>query len=193
SPMPQYNVAGVGDAPSGLDSFDGMRIRATGGLGNAFKTVGATPTSVTATEAYTALESGVVDSVAFAQHAHLAFRTIDIAKWWTANLNPGTVNCPVVVNTDAYAALSDEHRAALDGSKDEAIQHYLDNYGKLLEKWEGILSEKGVQKVEFTDEQISAFRAKAADPVREKWMADMKAAGVPGEELYKLVKETLGN
>ena len=166
SPMPQYNVAGVGDAPTDLSSFEGMRIRATGGLGNAFKTVGSTPTSVTATEAYTALESGVVDSVAFAQHAHLAFRTIDIAKWWTANLNPGTVNCPVVVNTDAYAALSDDHRAALDSSIEPAIQHYLDNYGKLLEKWEGILAEKGVQKVEFSDEQIAAFRAKAADPVR---------------------------
>ena len=192
SPMPQYNVAGVGDAPTDLSSFEGMRIRATGGLGNAFKTVGSTPTSVTATEAYTALESGVVDSVAFAQHAHLAFRTIDIAKWWTANLNPGTVNCPVVVNTDAYAALSDDHRSALDSSIEPAIQHYLDNYGKLLEKWEGILAEKGVQKVEFSDEQIAAFRAKAADPVREKWLADMKAAGVPGEELYKLVKDTLG-
>lgn len=192
SPMPQYNVAGVGDAPTGLASFEGMRIRATGGLGNAFETVGATPTSVTATEAYTALESGVVDSVAFAQHAHLSFRTIDIAKWWTANLNPGTVNCPVVVNTDAYAALSDEHKAALDGSKDEAIQHYLDNYAELLKKWEAILEEKGVQKVEFTDEQIAAFREKAATPVREAWLAQMKEAGVPGEELYKLVVDTLG-
>jgi len=192
SPMPQYNVAGVGDAPSDLSSFEGMRIRATGGLGNAFKTVGATPTSVTATEAYTALESGVVDAVAFAQHAHLAFRTIDVSKWWTANLNPGTVNCPVVVNMDAYEALSDEHRAALDGSKDEAIAYYLENYGKLLKKWEDILTEKGVQKVEFTDEQIAAFKDKAATPVREAWLAQMKEAGVPGEELYKLVVDTLG-
>jgi len=192
SPMPQYNVAGVGDAPTTLADFEGMRIRATGGLGNAFKTVGATPTSVTATEAYTALESGVVDSVAFAQHAHLAFRTIDVAKWWTANLNPGTVNCPVVVNTDAYNALSDEHRAALDGSKDEAIAHYLSNYAELLKKWEGILAEKNVQKIEFDQAELDAFKEKAATPVREQWLADMKAAGVPGEELYKLVVDTLG-
>lgn len=192
SPMPQYNVAGVGDAPKTLGDFEGMRIRATGGLGNAFKTVGSTPTSVTATEAYTALESGVVDSVAFAQHAHLAFRTIDIAKWWTANLNPGTVNCPVVVNTDAYNALSDAHKAALDGSKDEAIAHYLSNYADLITKWEGVLAEKGVQKVEFSADELAAFKAKAATPVRDKWLADMKAAGVPGDELYKLVVDTLG-
>ena len=192
SPMPQYNVAGVGDAPKSLDDFNGMRIRATGGLGNAFKTVGATPTSVTATEAYTALESGVVDSVAFAQHAHLAFRTIDVAKWWTANLNPGTVNCPVVVNTDAYNALSDAHREALDSSKDEAIAHYLDNYAKLITKWEGILAEKNVEKVEFSEDQIAAFKEKAAVPVREAWLKQMKESGVPGEELYQLVVDTLG-
>lgn len=191
SPMPQYNVAGVGDAPRSIDDFKGMRIRATGGLGNAFKTIGATPTSVTATEAYTALESGVVDAVAFAQHAHLAFRTIDVAKWWTANLNPGTVNCPVVVNTDAYAALSDAHRAALDGSVDEAIAHYLDNYGKLLAKWEGILAEKNVEKITYSDEQIAAFKEKAAGPVRNAWLAKMKELGVPGEELLALVQKTL--
>jgi len=191
SPMPQYNVAGVGEAPKALGDFEGMRIRATGGLGNAFKTVGATPTSVTATEAYTALESGVVDAVAFAQHAHLSFRTIDIAKWWTANLNPGTVNCPVVVNTDAYAALPDAHRKALDESIQPAIDHYLENYAGLLEKWETILAEKGVQKIEYSQQEIDAFKAKAATPVREAWLAQMKEAGVPGEELIKVAEDAL--
>ena len=191
SPMPQYNVAGVGDEPRDLDGFDGMRIRATGGLGEAFRTVGATPTSVTATEAYTALESGVVDAVAFAQHAHLSFRTIDVAKWWTANLNPGTVNCPVVVNIDAYEDLSDEHRAALDGSIDEAIDHYLANYAELLKKWDSILAEKKVAKVTYSDKIINEFKAKAADPIREKWIKDMTAKGIPAQELYELVVKTL--
>jgi len=191
SPMPQYNVVGTGPAPSDLDDFEGKRIRATGGLGEAFETVGATPTSVTATEAYTAMESGVVDSVAFAQHAHLAFRTIDLAEWWTANLNPGTVNCPVVANIDAYNALSDEHRKIFDESIDEAIQHYLDNYAQLLKRWDGILEEKGVQKVMFTDDQIAAFRAKAADPIREEWIKTMSEQGIPAQELYDLVIKTL--
>jgi len=193
SPMPQYNIVGTGDPRDSLAKFDGMRVRATGGIGQAFKAVGGVPTSVTATEAYNAMESGVVDTVAFAQHAHFAFRTIDIAEWWTENLNPGTVNCPVVVNIDAYNDLSDEHRAALDGSIDEAIAHYLDNYGALLAKWDTVLSEKNVTKVRLADAEIEAFKAKAADPIRAKWIEDMTAQGLPAQELYDLVMTTLAD
>ena len=191
SPMPQYNIVGTGEARDALAEFDGMRVRATGGIGQAFSAVGAVPTSVTATEAYNAMESGVVDTVAFAQHAHFAYRTIDQATWWTANLNPGTVNCPVVVNVDAYEGLSDAHREALDSSVDEAIAHYLANYGEVLAKWDSVLAEKGVTKVELPEAEIAKFREVAAGPIRDKWIADMTAQGLPAQELYDLVMSTL--
>ncbi len=191
SPMPQYNIVGTGAPRNTLAEFDGMRVRATGGIGQAFAAVGAVPTSVTATEAYNAMQSGVVDTVAFAQHAHLSFGTINQATWWTSNLNPGTVNCPVVVNIDAYNDLNDAEREALDSSVDESIAYYLDNYGKLLDKWEGILIEKGVAKVVIPESELAEFRKVAADPIREAWLEDMKARGLPGQELYDLVMKTL--
>ncbi|SLN44817.1 Lactate-binding periplasmic protein precursor [Roseovarius litorisediminis] len=191
SPMPQYNIVGTGEPRDTLAKFEGMRVRATGGIGQAFEAVGAVPTSVTASEAYQAMESGVVDTVAFAQHAHLSFGTINKADWWTANLNPGTVNCPVVVNIDAYNDLSDSEREALDSSIPEAIDFYVSNYGKLLDQWETILAEKGVTKVEFAESELEEFRKIAADPIREKWIADMEAQGLPGQELYDLVQTTL--
>lgn len=193
SPMPQYNIVGTGEPRDELAEFEGMRVRATGGLGEAFAAVGAVPTSVTATEAYQAMESGVVDTVSFAQHAHLSFGTINVADWWTANLNPGTVNCPVVVNIDAYESLSDEERAALDGSVDEAIDHYLANYAELLRTWDAILQEKGVEKVVISEEELAKFRAQAADPIRDAWIADIESQGLPGQDLYDLVQQTLAD
>lgn len=193
SPMPQYNIVGTGEPRDELSEFEGMRVRATGGLGAAFKTVGAVPTSVTATEAYQAMEGGVVDTVAFAQHAHLSFGTINQADWWTANLNPGTVNCPVVVNIDAYDALPDEHRAVLDESIPEAIEHYLTNYAELLERWDSVLEEKGVQKVEIAPEVIVEFQSLAGAPIHEAWIAEMEGQGIPGQELYDLVVKTLAD
>ena len=190
SPMPQYNIVGTGEPRDEVAEFDGMRVRATGGIGEAFAAVGAVPTSVTATEAYNAMESGVVDTVAFAQHAHLSFRTIDIADWWTENLNPGTVNCPVVVNTDAYDALPEAHRKALDESVPEAVDYYLENYGKLLKRWDEVLAEKNVQKVTISEEELAKFR-KVAEPIQQAWIEQMSAQGIPAQELYDLVQSTL--
>ncbi|MCB1367756.1 MAG: C4-dicarboxylate TRAP transporter substrate-binding protein [Rhodobacteraceae bacterium] len=192
SPMPQYNIVGRGEPRDTLEKMAGMRVRATGGLGEAFRTIGAVPTSVTATEAYNAMESGVVDTVAFAPHAHLSFRTVDQATWWTENLNPGTVNCPVVVNTDAFAALSDDERAALVGSVDEAIAYYIDYYNnQTMTKWDKALAEKNVVRVNLSDEEIAKFRSSAAGPARDAWIAKMDAAGIPGRELYDLVMAAL--
>ena len=193
SPMPQYNLVGTGEPRDTLAKMEGMRVRATGGIGQAFAAIGAVPTSVTATEAYNAMESGVVDTVAFAPHAHLAFRTIDLATWWTENLNPGTVNCPVVVNTDAYDALTDAEREALDSSVDAALEHYVANYKELLGKWDTILDEKNVARVHIAESELDKFRAIAADPIREKWISDMTAQGIPAQELYDLVQSTLAS
>jgi len=191
SPMPQYNIVGTGEPRDELAEFDGMRVRATGGLGKAFAAVGAVPTSVTASEAYQAMQSGVVDTVSFAQHAHLSFGTINEATWWTENLNPGTVNCPVVVNIDAYEGLSDAEREALDGSVDEAIEHYLANYGELLKKWDTVLAEKNVTKVTISDEQLAEFKKIAAEPIAAAWIEEMSAQNMPAQELYDLVGATL--
>src|SRR5688572_22976737 len=60
--LPQYEFIGKGEPPRTLADFKGMRVRAIGGIGAAMKNLGAVPTSVPATEVYTALERGTVDS-----------------------------------------------------------------------------------------------------------------------------------
>ena len=193
SPMPQYNLVGTGEPRDELAEFAGMRVRATGGLGKAFEAVGGVPTSVTSSEAYQAMEGGVVDTVAFAQHAHLSFGTINQADWWTSNLNPGTVNCPVVVNIDAYESLSDSEREALDSSVPEAIAFYLENYGELLTRWDTVLEEKGVEKVVVSPDVIAEFQSIAGAPLHQEWIDTMEAQGLPGQELYDLVVKTLAD
>ena len=188
SPLPQYNIAGVGDGPRTLAEFEGLAVRATGGIGQAMKAIGAVPTSMSATEVRQALDSGVVSAVAFAPHAHMSFGTVESAKWWTTNLNPGTVNCPVVVNTDALNSLSDTERDALLGSVDEAIVHYITNYNeKTMVQWGPLLDEKGIERITYSDEELAAFREAVATPAAQAWIEENTARGLPAQELYDLV------
>ncbi len=193
SPLPQYNIAGVGNAPETLADFDGMSVRATGGIGEALTIIGGVPTSVTAEEARQALDSGIVKAISFAPHAHMSFGITEAATWWSENLNPGTVNCPVVVNTDALNALTDSEREALLGSVEEALAHYVDFYeNETMSAWWPLLEEKGIQKVSFNPERLAEFKEKAAGPVAAKWIEENSARGLPAQELYDLVISTLG-
>jgi TRAP-type C4-dicarboxylate transport system substrate-binding protein len=188
SPLPQYNIVGTGDAPSTLADFDGLSVRATGGIGAAMKTVGAVPTSMSASEVRQAMDSGVVKAVSFAPHAHMSFGTIENATWWTTNLNPGTVNCPVVVNTDALDSLSDAERDALMSSVDEALDHYVTFYNeKTMANWGPALDERGIERVTFSDAEITAFKDAAAAPAAAAWIESNTARGLPAQELYDLV------
>jgi TRAP-type C4-dicarboxylate transport system substrate-binding protein len=192
SPLPQYNIVGVGDAPKTLKEFDGLTVRATGGIGKAMDAVGAVPTSMSATEVRQALDSGVVKAVAFAPHAHMSFGTVETGKWWTTNLNPGTVNCPVVVNTDALNDLPDEHREALLGSVEESLQHYVDFYNnETMEAWGPVLEEKGIETVTYDDAEIAAFREAVAGPAAKAWIEENNARGLPAQELYDLTIKTI--
>ncbi len=118
----------------------------------------------------------------------MSFGTIENATWWTTNLNPGTVNCPVVVNTDALADLPDAHRDALMGSVDEALDHYIDFYNsKTMAAWGPALDERGIQQVSFTDAELAAFKGAAAAPAATAWIEENTARGLPAQELYDMV------
>lgn len=192
SPMPQYNFAGKGDAPKTVSDFEGMRVRALGGIGQLMNAVGAVPTSVTASETYQAIDSGTVAAASFAPHAHLSFKVVEVADWWTKNLNPGTVQCPVIVNIDAYNALPDDFKAALDSSVSPALAHYLETYDKVYEKWWPELESRGVTQIEFSEEDLAAFSEKAG-PIHAAWVEENTANGLPAQEILDMVKTTLSN
>lgn len=192
SPLPQYNIVGVGDAPKTLADYKGLSVRATGGIGKAMAAVDAVPTSMTASEVRQALDSGVVKAVAFAPHAHMSFGTVEAGTWWTTNLNPGTVNCPVVVNTAALASLSDEHRDMLLGSVDEALDYYIENYNtNTMSAWGPKLEEKGIEQISYSDEELTAFREAVAGPAAQSWIEENAKRGLPAQELYDMVTKAI--
>lgn len=170
SPLPQYNLIGVGDMPSDLNDFSGKRLRGPGGIAGVMAKLGAVKTGVAANEVRQALDSGVIDTVAFAQHAHLGFGSIEAGQWATTNLNLGTANCPVVANTDALASLEPAHKAALLDSIQESLDYYVDNYeGKVIGKYDEAIKSKGIESLTFTSAQTAELDG-LADSVRQEWI-----------------------
>jgi len=170
TPMPQYNIVSKSEPMTDLSELSGLRVRGPGGIMGVLGKLGAVKTGVPFSEVRQSMDSGVIDAATFAPHAHVATKTYKVGKWASTNLNLGSANCPVVVNTDALNALSDSNREALLGSVDEAIAFYVDNYNNnATKKYEQAIADAGLVSVTFSAAQTAELD-KLATSVREAWV-----------------------
>ncbi len=190
--LPQYEFLGRGEPPKTLEAWNGLRVRAGGGVGQAFEILGATRQTVPAAETYTLMQRGGVDAVSFPfSYAHAAYKINELATWYTGNLQPGSSECPMVFNKTAYEALPPQYQDLLMSLKDEVTQAMIDKYeeadAKNLPAFEA-----NMEKIMYTDEELARFKEVAGQPVYEKFVADyadQTDAQAVLDELFRLVEE----
>jgi TRAP-type C4-dicarboxylate transport system substrate-binding protein len=174
TPLPQYNIVSKGDALKSLEDFDGLRVRGPGGIMGVLGKLGAVKTGVPFSEVRQSMDSGVIDAASFAPHAHLATNSYKVGNWATTNLNLGSANCPVVVNTEALDMLKPAYRDALLNSVDEALDFYVSNYEQnTTAKYANAVKEQGLTMITF-DESQTAELNKLSESVRQEWIAKYK-------------------
>lgn len=188
TPLPQYNMVSKGKVLTKLEDFAGLRVRGPGGIMGVLNKLGATRTGVPFGEVRQSMDAGVIDAATFAPHAHLATKTTAVGIWGTTNLNLGSANCPVVVSTKALSALSTEHKAALMGSIDEAMSHYVDNYDNNVNgKYQASLEEYSIEMVTFTPAQTAKLNTLASS-VRDDWVKQY-AKDFDSKELFDFTEQ----
>lgn len=187
--LPQYELLGRGNPPKTLEDFRGMRVRALGGQGDAFRRLGAVPTTVPAPEIYQSLERGVLqaNSQPFT-YAQAAYRLHEIADWFTSNLSPGTVFCPFLVNIAAYEKLPSEYQQMLIDAKPAAYETLITGYHTADEKWLPIFRER-MTEIVYSDEEIARFREAAGQSVWDEWIKDKEDRGMPGQAAVDFILE----
>ncbi|MFX4223451.1 MAG: C4-dicarboxylate TRAP transporter substrate-binding protein [Thalassobaculum sp.] len=172
--LPQYEFLGKGPAPKTLDGWKGLRVRAGGGVGTAMEQLGATLTTVPATEVYTGMERGTMDAASFPYtYSHAAYQIQEVSEWFTSNLSPGTSECATVLNKDAYAKLPPQYQKLLMDLKPEAYKVQIKAYHD-IDKKNLPMFESKLEKIVYTDEQLEEFRKIAGKPVWDMWVAENK-------------------
>lgn len=170
--LPQYEFMGRGKVPSSPADFAGLRVRAGGGVGKAMEKLGATLTTVPATDVYTGMERGTLDAASFPfTYAHASYKLPEISNWFTGNLSPGTSDCPTVINKTAYSKLPAQYQKLLMDLRPQVdevqIQAYIDIDKKNLPAFKEKLTE-----VRFTAAQLKEFRKIGGEPVWNEWIAE---------------------
>ena len=190
--LPQYEYMGKGEPPKSVSDFKGKRLRALGGMGRAAKLIGATPSSMPASETYTALQRGTVDAIGFPySYTFAAYKLDEVGDWVTTNMKLGTVNCPTVFNTNAYQKLPPQYKQLLEDLKPGIYQATEAAYqAKDIEnekKWSA--SGSRIKMIQIPEEEMAEFRRIAGKPVWDAWVKDNEDK-LPAQELLDLVLKT---
>ena len=184
TPVPASNLIGTGKAPTTLQHFKGMRVRTGGPMADIIRQLGGNAMMFSASETYTALDTKVVDAVAFPPHAHLAFDTINLGDWRTENLGFITGDCPIIINQDAYDALSPAHQQILTTSVPEALTHYFKTYATYTQQF--LHASKHMQVITYTEDDQAEIK-KLTQRIRQQWVADMQKKGIDGQHILDTI------
>jgi TRAP-type C4-dicarboxylate transport system substrate-binding protein len=165
------------------DDLKGMKIRVPSrNAGNVIEAWGATPVSMPVTEIYNAMQTGVIDGAYIDTTATRAFRLGEVANYLTYGMD--TTNSPffILMNRDAFDALSDDQQAAvIEAGKKASV---LANETQLAAAAGGLTAfaeTEGKQVIQLTSEQAEAFNVLSA-PVRDAAVAETggNAAAIVG-------------
>jgi TRAP-type C4-dicarboxylate transport system substrate-binding protein len=170
--LPQYEFLGRGEPPLKMENWEGKRVRAGGGIGEAMKVLGAVPTTVPATETYTSIERGTLDAVSLPYtDSQAAYKIHEVATWFTGNMSPGTTECGMVINKDAYDKLPPQYQKLLMDIRDEIdtfqIKAWLDK-----DKVNLPVFKKKMKEITYSPDELKRIQEKAGKPVWDKWIAD---------------------
>ncbi|OWU86718.1 C4-dicarboxylate ABC transporter substrate-binding protein [Oceanicola sp. 22II-s10i] len=189
---PMYEFMGVGEAPTTLEGWEGLRLRAGGGIGEAMEILGARRQTVPASEAYTLMQRGGVDGVALPfTYAFETYQIAELGDWFTSNLGAGTSECPMVINKTAYEALPPQYQELLMSLREGASRAIYEQYqtadDRLLPEFRDAM-----QEIVYDDATLAEFQRVAGQPVWDAWVEANKdkfdAQGVL-DELQALIAE----
>jgi TRAP-type C4-dicarboxylate transport system substrate-binding protein len=168
-----------------MEDLKGMTLRGLGFIAEVVSALGGTPRPIPTPEAYEAIQKRVIDGLMIPMETMRAFRYAEVAKYVTECWPIGQVyTFYMVMNKDVWNRLPPN------------IQKILNEYPfeeKLAAMWNGADidgkqygKEKGLQFIELPREEITKWK-KAVEPVLEKYVKSMVAAGYREKETRELI------
>ncbi len=177
-----------------VEQFDGLKVRFAGAYGDILSKFGAIPVALPVTKSYEALDAGLADCSQAYGYLVMAFKLYEVGKQFVV-FDAGTLQSnAIVMNLDAFEALSTEEQNALEQigtemteSNARAIRKA--NQGVVQKLPEGVDGHV-VQVSHLSDAAKQKLRDASADAV-DKWLAETKNANFDGAALLEAYKALL--
>jgi len=170
--------------------FKGKRIRTYGfAYPKIVSAMGATPVSMSTTEAYGALQRGILDCSPIGPVLAKGWKLDEVAKYFIRFPFGASFGHIITMNRKSYDAMDANTKAIIDGLGQEYAMQYAVELAvqtkKILEGWKA----KGVKVIEFPVDQAAALvKDPSVQKVRKTWIDKANALGLPGADIAAELK-----
>ncbi|HOP46175.1 MAG TPA: TRAP transporter substrate-binding protein [Desulfobacteraceae bacterium] len=170
-----------------LEDLKGLELRASGGVAQVLKALGATPVGMPQSETPEALQKGVVQGAASSLETLMDFKYAELCRYVTI-FNGPVYPFSVVMNMDTWNSLPKDVQDVMDDlarEQSEWTGKYMDNHVDESIEWS-----KKNYNIEITklSEDEAARWDKLLEPIKGKWVEDAKAKGLPADDILKDIK-----
>lgn len=170
-------------AVSSVDDLSGVKMRGISVYGKVAKDLGSIPVKMTAYDTYQGLDTGLIDCTMFYSYAIPAFKLNEVATDVTMLDWGALMALGIVMNKDAYEAMSPEHQAILDDLGSELVDVYAQKITEANDQAIADLKAEGkITFNEFPEEQKAQLLA-ASQGYLGDWKSKATEAGIDGDAL----------
>ncbi len=168
-----------------LDDLKGLKIKtASSFTTDALRLFGAVPVTQPVTETYTSLERGVLDGVVNPYDGMVIFKLNELLKYYTPANFYGMVFW-VAMNKNKFESLPPEAKKAIeDNSGLSFSQIHGKSFDETYARMKDICIKTGMKEVPMPASEMQKLKDLTA-PLKEKWVQDMEAKGLPGRAVLE--------
>lgn len=172
-----------GEGIAGIDELDGVKLRVAGATGELIaKALGAVPVKVPASDLYLALQRGTVNGAIYNPPSVFGYKIEEVLSAVSNNASLGSVAFAFLINEDVWQGLSPERQAILQEVANETQQNFTVTFDKVDRESYGKLEAVGVTVFSLSPETLAAMDEKLT-AVREEWVSQVSARGLPAQEM----------
>ncbi len=167
-----------------LDDLKGLELRASGGVAQVLKALGATPVGMPQSETPEALQKGVVKGAASSLETLMDFKYAETCRYVTI-FNGPVYPFAVVMNLEKWNSLpKDVQKVMEDLGEEQAFWtgDYMDRHVNESIEW----SKKNynIEIIELSKEEMAKWN-KLLSPITEVWIKDAEAKGLPAGAILR--------
>ena len=172
-----------------LEDLKGMKFRtASPPVTEALKMWGAVPVDMPVTEAYTALERGVIEGTVLPWEGNFIFKLAELLKYGTET-EFYTMSMVVAMNKKKYDSLPDDVKKVIDETTGLVMSEKAGKvYDDTNEPMKQLCMKQGMEPIKLPQEEKMKMEALTV-PIRTKWVEEMTAKGYPAQDLLNAAIE----